>query len=946
MSDLKLVSPLLDGFLMGEPMSSHDGVTCCPAMKENSDEKYIVKIISVPASQKQLEALLLTGAYRDAAAATEYFKELSDGIVKEAQTLQQLAKLEGFLPYDSWQVVPMEGGDLGYQIYLLSSYKRSLEKYLRRNSMTHLGAVNLGLDLCAALAICRRAGYLYVDLKPSNIYLTGEREYRIGDLGFVDLKSLKYTALPSKYRSAYTAPELHDALATLNPTIDTYAVGMILYQIYNNGQTAPQTKDQPAPLNADYEMAEIIMKAISPDPRTRWQNPIDMGQALVGYMQRNIVNDTPIVPPVVEPVIPLVNDTTDPLEREPEFSSPDEVDYLGGMVADETAPDADWDESLEESQLSDDISSMLAEADELIAHETPDPLSDDPPESDNPEDAVASQTSDEDIPAEESQDVENFDYDSEEDDAYDSDEEAEDYDTFPAAPRKKRSWVSSLIAIILLALLIGGGFYFYRNYYLLEIDKMDIQPDQDTLTVQLVTDADETLLRVVCTDTYGNTITEKVVGGQAIFTALNPATTYKITVEAEGFHALSGSHTGTYTTQEQTRITEFTGITGAEDGSVVLNFAVEGRETQEWVVQYSTEGEPEQSVSFTGHKVTISNLTVGRTYTFALKAPESTDLYITGNDTLEFIASRIVLAEALKIVSCENGVLTAQWNAPADIGVDSWTVRCYANDGYDETITTTETSVQFSGISEAQAYTIEVTAAGMGQGVRAYVSANPTTVTDLKTTIDESGAVTITWEAPAIPSGGWLLMYSVDGSDYQEVLSCAGNTGTLDHCIPGAVYDISVQAADGSTVFGGNSRFTTAESKSFSGKGLVASDFQVSLCLTPDQEDWTHADLSDESYTTTFTSEQKASMVVYAARRSTVTQEQTHIMLVVRNSAGKILGELVSSQSQSWNDIWSSDRYAYLELPNLPHAAGSYTLELYFDCQLVATKDFTVTAES
>ena len=149
MSDPKLVSPMLDGFMMGDPISDHDGVRCCPAMKENSDDKYIVKIISVPASQKQLDALLFTGAYRDSASAAEYFKELADETVKEVRLLQQLSKLEGFLPYESWQIVPMEGGEVGYDVYLLGSYKRSLEKFLRRNAMTHLGAVNLGIDLCS-----------------------------------------------------------------------------------------------------------------------------------------------------------------------------------------------------------------------------------------------------------------------------------------------------------------------------------------------------------------------------------------------------------------------------------------------------------------------------------------------------------------------------------------------------------------------------------------------------------------------------------------------------------------------------------------------------------------------------------------------------------------------------------------------------------------------------
>ena len=102
MSDQKLVSPLLDGVIMGDAMSDHNGIRCCPAIRENTEEKYIVKIIAVPASQKQLDALLLTGAYPDAASATDYFKEVAGGIVKEAEILKQLSKLEGFLSYDDW----------------------------------------------------------------------------------------------------------------------------------------------------------------------------------------------------------------------------------------------------------------------------------------------------------------------------------------------------------------------------------------------------------------------------------------------------------------------------------------------------------------------------------------------------------------------------------------------------------------------------------------------------------------------------------------------------------------------------------------------------------------------------------------------------------------------------------------------------------------------------
>ena len=158
MSDPKLISPLLDGFALGNPLSSHDGVVCCPAIKENSDKKYIVKVITIPATQTQMDALLLAGAYRDPADAMEYYRVIGEEVMKEAELLTTLSKLDGFLPYEGWQMEPITKRRLGYEVYLVGSYKRSLDKYVRRNPVTHLEAINLALDMCSALAVCRQAG--------------------------------------------------------------------------------------------------------------------------------------------------------------------------------------------------------------------------------------------------------------------------------------------------------------------------------------------------------------------------------------------------------------------------------------------------------------------------------------------------------------------------------------------------------------------------------------------------------------------------------------------------------------------------------------------------------------------------------------------------------------------------------------------------------------------
>ncbi|MBR3753449.1 MAG: protein kinase, partial [Ruminiclostridium sp.] len=138
------------------------------------------------------------------------------------------------MPYEGAQIVPMED-NAGYYVYLLSPYRKSLARHFRKYSMTHLQAVNLGLDLCASLAVCRQAGYLYIDLKPENIFISEDNEYRIGDLGFVKTASLAYASVPDKYCSQYTAPEISGPMSSINQTIDIYAVGMILYQAYNGG---------------------------------------------------------------------------------------------------------------------------------------------------------------------------------------------------------------------------------------------------------------------------------------------------------------------------------------------------------------------------------------------------------------------------------------------------------------------------------------------------------------------------------------------------------------------------------------------------------------------------------------------------------------------------------------------------------------------------------------
>lgn len=983
MSEPKLISPLLDNFIMGGSISSHHGVQCYPAMQNDTDDKYIIKVISIPATPTQMDALLLTGAYPDEESALIYFKQLADDVIREVDTLKNLSELEGFLPYAGSQVVPMDSGK-GYEIYLLSSYKRNLEKHFKRHVMTHLDALNLGLDLCAALSVCRRSGYLYVNLKPGNVFVTGDHLYRIGDLGFIRLDSLKYASLPEKYLSVYTPPEITDAFSSLNTTMDIYATGLILYQAYNNG-TLPFNDEivpgdaLPSPAYADYEMSEIILKACAANPDDRWQDPMEMGQAIINYMQKNGAMDTPIVPASV-PVYsqpkaatpePTQEELTtdqelpaDTLEIETEPESDLDLAEIDSLISLETEDstedteeseetgedsfenlsflsDIDYNEDESDNEtdyeaISDEVSEILNQVDELAALEVPEPVVapeyiDVPiPEPEPPEP--------EEEPAPEGQDS-NSETEQPSDQSI-AEETPETQDAAPL-PKKKRHWIRNSILIILLLALLTGGYYYYQNYYLLPIESIQVDGTEDSLTVLVKTEIDESLLQVICSDTYGNQIPSPVKDGKAVFTDLIPDTAYTIKVVSTGFHQVTGSTATAYSTPVQSNIVQFDAVTGSSDGSVILSFTVEGPDCQEWNVFYSAEGEEEKVITFSSHMITLSDLIIGKEYTFRLMP--SQELYLSGQNEITYTPKKIVKAEALEITGCANNVLTAVWSVQDNQTVESWSVRCF-NETYSETIITTDTFAQFQVPDNDAAYSVEVKAAGMSVSQMVSIPANSVTAANFNINTSNPTALDISWESSKeIPESGWFLHYSIDGIDEMFIVECHKNSAAISSIIPNATYRIHLEDGSGNILLGSSTQVTTGDSVpfdwSYDGYDVHTDDLIFSMCKTPNVANWDRYDLKTSDYTTEFSVGEAASFLVKITRVYSTSSETVIISYVIRNAQGQPIQTDVTSVP--WRSMWYRN-YCELDIPIMPSAVGDYTMEVYFNGGLVVSQPFTI----
>lgn len=993
MSEPRLISPLLDGFALGAPMAEHHGVRCCPAIKENSKEKYIVKIISVPATQTQMDALLLAGAFKEPEEAMKYFRSVCADIEKEASFLQELSNLEGFTSYQGWQTEPITKHRLGYEVYLVGTYKRSLEKIVRKEPITHLVAMNMALDLCRALTVCRQAGAIYVDLKPGNVFLSDKKEYQIGDLGFIHLNALNYTALPEKYISSYTPPELHDPMAYMNLTVDTYGLGMILYQLYNEGSLPelPSSNETPipAPINADYELSEIILKAIHPDPAERWQAPDKMGHAIVEYMQRNVVNDTPITP--YAPIDPEAQNVQIPREDSvPEFTPTPSSDTIKSDRT-ESAPlgeaqDASEDASSEDTGvqepsveapapedsspeketdpaeepntpdseafsseevvpaaatatvISDDFSRIFAKADDLLSHETPTgvvipEILDDP-------DPFAFATED----SIEAADL-NTPFDPVMEAPPENNRKKKSRSAILNEKRKKR-FKKVILSICLLGFLAGlclGGFWFYQNIYMQTIESLKIEGGRDSILVTVDTQADYELLSITCADSYGNIQTSSVTNGTAVFNGLIPNTMYTITAEIEGFHSLMGHTSEIFTTETTTNILSFSAVAGPNDGTAVLTISVDGAEPEEWTVSYAAEGEEAKEHTFSGHNTTIKELTLGKLYTFTLDG--GNNLSLGGKTSVTFMASKLILAENLTASTTSGSDMTIRWNSPGDTVVEFWNVRCYNEGGYEKTLSVTETEVYLTEIDPSMSYIVEVTAAGMTQPARTSITANPINITGIH--VDDSAAdkISIQWDFSGTePEGGWLFMYSIDGNVNLNVIKCNQASAEISPKIPEARYQFTIQSVDGTSIFNNVHEYVCPEAPGYDANAITEAQIHAYLLKTPDDPAWNYDKVGSDAFTEQFELGDPISMVLHGDTDFYLPGTNIKLLYIIRDAHGNVIPNYVSEVDHNWRSIWYTGNYHYgeLNLPVIPEVAGKYQLNLYIDGFSIAEVTFTI----
>lgn len=972
MSEIKPVSPLLDGMNVLERFSDCGRSACYEVEHSESGEKYVLKHIPVPESETKTQALILTGAVENEAGAQVYYEDVANGIRREVIKLQSLSGHSCVASWAGYQVEPREG--VGFDIYLLMPHRNSLRSFLNSNALTQLQALNFGIDLCNALSVLRDAGFVFLNLKPENIFVDNHGHFMVGDLGLMPLEGLQFCAVPEHYQSDFSAPELMELFAEPNETSDLYSLGMILYYIFNgnhlpfdDGKVKPEKAKQqrlrgdvlPTPKYADYELAEIIAKACNADPQQRWATPAELRQALILYMQRNEVSDQLLVPPLPleEPEEPAAEEAAQPEEPAAEEAVQAEESAVEEPAQAEeveiSAPEAVPEELDPEAaaELPKEEIPAEPEAEEAPAEEVP--TEDMPTESNGEEDA-------EEAVAEENMSLDELlasVNDVLEEGEQETSADAPDFEANEAAqkeqqPKKRRRkfWIPLLIAILAVGAVGAALGYFYMNWYLVTMSDLTVVESTDSsVMVSYALSTPDPDLSWECIDTYGNSFPGIPGEDMVTFNELTPGMQYTISFHPGKLHKLLGTTSISAATAAQTQIVSFTAAPGGNSTTAEVSLVVSGPEPEGWFVNYTSTGSDSGGVNFSGHSVLIPGLNLHDTYTFELLATEG--VYLAGETSCQLEMVADVQAKDLQVTAATEDTLSVTWENLADLP-KSWSVSC-VGEGYDETLEVTECAATFTGIDLNTAYTFTVTANGLDAPLSVALPANATVITSLEAEAVDAGRIEVTWAcSEPQPEEGWVVRYLVGGDENlsesvtvteenNENEEGEGYAVTLTGLPPKTEIVVQLHSASGDTIIGTQSlTVMMPEPAAFAEHDFASSESKLVTYAVPDMEDWGIDDLEGEEEA--FVPGTAVAVVLQAPdgfnKRD---RDETPITVVLRDESGKVV--YYKAVSSTWNDMWNDGRY--LTTVSLPETPGKYQIELYLNNQTVNSCVVTVNGE-
>ena len=270
----------------------------CAKREYATEMQAAIKVIAIPKDPQELAEREAEGMDRDAV--YRYYKGLVDDCVREIRVMAAVKSAANVVSIDDFKVIE-KTGEIGWYVLIRMELLKSFTVYAKNRQFTEAEVVKLGIDICSALEVCHRQKIIHRDIKPANIMVSEFGDFKLGDFGIArKLQQGMGNHLSSKGTQAFMAPEV-PGHQPYDERVDLYSLGLVLYQMLNNGRppfvdpTKPQLtyedKEQairrrfqgerlPPPPHASLALSAVILRACSFRPQGRFASATEMKQAL------------------------------------------------------------------------------------------------------------------------------------------------------------------------------------------------------------------------------------------------------------------------------------------------------------------------------------------------------------------------------------------------------------------------------------------------------------------------------------------------------------------------------------------------------------------------------------------------------------------------------------------------------------------------------------------
>lgn len=217
--------------------------------------------------------------------------------LEEIFNMQNLSCVAQIVQIKGYEIHNSDDG-MCMDIFILQELLTPLRKKLNSKSFTIADSARMTADVAAALTACHGQNIIHGDVKPDNI-LCSEEHFKLADFG-VSLRQQRNNLLTPGGTHYFQPPEYRQTNVA-NASCDTYALGMTLYLLFNNGMLPFQKElteknedeawaqccalaDQPgaqypAPKAAPAEVAAVLVKATAQEESARYQSPGELAEA-------------------------------------------------------------------------------------------------------------------------------------------------------------------------------------------------------------------------------------------------------------------------------------------------------------------------------------------------------------------------------------------------------------------------------------------------------------------------------------------------------------------------------------------------------------------------------------------------------------------------------------------------------------------------------------------